>query len=240
MPKERVPCRRLISGLVLVVLAGCSDGSSTDVVVEVSVTPGSSELQVGSTVELTATVTGASDTTVDWTAECGAVEGDGNTVTYTAPWGPGECEVTATSREDDSKSATAQIVVTAIPAASNLLTNAGFDTSLEPWTTFLDGGVPRAVWNATDARGRAGSGSARISHPNLGNGATRLGLNFCIPSTPGRTYRVGGSAKRLQAVSNAQVWFFVGKAADGCGDFDTDHGRRSVCPKTAPHGRRTR
>jgi hypothetical protein len=225
-------CRRLFSGLGVVVLAGCSDGSSTDVDVEVSVSPASGELQVGSTLQFTATVTGATDATVDWAADCGTVGATGSTVTYTAPWAPGECEVTATSRADDSKSASAQVTVTAIPAASNLLTNAGFDTGIEPWWTYLDTGTPRAVWSATDARGRAGSGSAQINDPFTGNGATLLGLNFCIPSAPGRTYRVGGTAKRLQAVENTLIRFFVGKASDGCFDFDTDHWQTLDLPPT--------
>jgi hypothetical protein len=223
--------RRSFAGFGLVVLAGCSDGSSTDVEVEVAVSPRTAELQVGATLEITATVTGATDVGVDWAAECGTVEGTGSTVTYTAPWGPGECEVTATSREDDSESASVQIAVTAIPVASNLLTNAGFDTALDPWTTFLDGGQPRAIWNALDARGQAGSGSAEIRHPNPGNGGTLLALNFCVPSAPGREYRLGGSAKRLQAITNAQVWIFVGPAADGCGEFDSDHWEQLLFPE---------
>jgi hypothetical protein len=224
--------RRIFSGLGLTILVGCSDGSSTDVDVEVAVNPRTAELQVGSTVEITATVTGATDATVDWTADCGTVEGTGSTVIYTAPWAPGECEVVATSREDDSKSASTQIAVAVIPAASNLLTNAGFDTTIDPWTTFLDDGQPRAVWSVTDARGRSGSGSAQISHPSLGNGGTRLALNFCIPSAPGREYRFGGGARRLQAVTNAQVWILVGPAADGCGNFDLDETEVLTLPET--------
>ena len=231
MANQRPWPLHLFSGFGLLFLAGCSEGSSVDVEVEVAVSPTSAELQVGSTLEITATVAGASDTGVDWVTDCGTVEGGGNTVTYTAPWGPGECEVTATSREDDSKSASVAIVVNPIPPDLNLLTNFGFDTSLDPWTTYLDTGVPRAVWNATDALGRAGSGSAHLRHPTPGNGGTLLGLNFCIPSAAGREYRVGGSAKRLQAIANSQVWFFFGPAADGCGEWDTNHWQQLQFPE---------
>ncbi len=89
MPIERPSTsRRLFVCLGLTLATGCSDGG-TSVEVQVSVTPPSAELRVGTSADLTATVTGAGDSSVTWAADCGTLAGTGNTVTYTAPWGPG-------------------------------------------------------------------------------------------------------------------------------------------------------
>ena len=73
---------------------------SADEPVEVSVTPNAVTLPVNDTQSFTATVTGATDTGVTWSATCGSISGSGTTVTYTAPSAAGECLVTATSVAD--------------------------------------------------------------------------------------------------------------------------------------------
>jgi hypothetical protein len=80
-------------------------------VVSVSVAPLSVTVPVNGTQSFTATVTGASDTSVTWGPSCGSISGSGNTVTYTAPATAGECDVTATSVADSSKSASASVTV---------------------------------------------------------------------------------------------------------------------------------
>jgi len=85
---------------------------SEPVAVAVMVSPSSVTLPVNGTQSFTATVTGASDTSVTWGASCGSISGSGNTVSYTAPATAGECEVTATSVADSSKNATASVTVT--------------------------------------------------------------------------------------------------------------------------------
>ena len=80
----------------------------------VTVTPASVTLELLSSQDFTATVTGTSDTRVTWDASCGSVSGSGNTITYTAPASvpdPATCLVTATSRADASASASAVVTV---------------------------------------------------------------------------------------------------------------------------------
>ena len=78
----------------------------------VSIEPSSVTLDVSGTQSFTATVTGVSDTSVTWDASCGSIGETGNPVTYTAPATAGECEVTATSVADSTKSATTSVTVT--------------------------------------------------------------------------------------------------------------------------------
>ena len=79
--------------------------------ISVLVEPGSAALAPGAEQPFTATVIGASDTSVTWVATCGSVPGTGNTITYTAPDSPGPCLVTATSVADPAVSATARVTV---------------------------------------------------------------------------------------------------------------------------------
>lgn len=79
--------------------------------VSVVLAPAPATVAVNGTLEFTATVTGATDTSVTWAATCGAITGTGSTVTYTAPAEPTSCTVTATSAQDTSKSASSQVTV---------------------------------------------------------------------------------------------------------------------------------
>jgi len=87
--------------------------------VAVTVTPTAEALITGATQQFTATVTGASNTTVNWTVQ----ETGGGTITaagfYTAPAMPGTYHVVATSTADATKSATSTVTVTA-PVAVTL------------------------------------------------------------------------------------------------------------------------
>ena len=69
-------------------------------------------LPVNGAQQFTATVTGASNTSVSWAATCGNISDNGNPVTYTAPGTAGSCTVTVTSMADPSKRATASVTVT--------------------------------------------------------------------------------------------------------------------------------
>jgi len=84
-------------------------------VVGVSVSPASPSVATGGSVTFAASVTGSSDTTVNWTVQetsgCGAISSSG---VYTAPGTAGTCHVVATSRADTTKRATATVTVTAV------------------------------------------------------------------------------------------------------------------------------
>ena len=95
--------------------------------VAVSLSPSSAVLQPGATRAFTATVTGASDTSVTWTASCGSFSDEGNPATYVAPTQTGSCFVTATSVEDVDASATATVNVAEGPAGALTVTALNVD-----------------------------------------------------------------------------------------------------------------
>jgi hypothetical protein len=89
--------------------------------VVVTVNPTSVSLNTGSTIAITAGVTGSTNTAVAWAvdgiaggnATVGSVAGSGNTASYTAPAAAGSHTVTATSLAYTSKSATTAVSVLA-------------------------------------------------------------------------------------------------------------------------------
>lgn len=92
-------------------LAACGGPSGPSVVV--SVAPTSATLAPGASRSFTATVVGATDPSVTWTATCGTVSGSGATVTYTAPGAEGTCTVRATSVAAPTRSGSATVTVAA-------------------------------------------------------------------------------------------------------------------------------
>lgn len=95
-------------------LAAC--GGPSGPVVGVSVAPTAATVETNASRTFTATVTGASDPSVAWTATCGSVAGSGATITYTAPATEGTCTVRASSVAAPSRSGTATVTVVAASA----------------------------------------------------------------------------------------------------------------------------
>jgi len=83
--------------------------------VAVAISPTSATIATGATRQFTATVTGASNTAVNWTATGGTVSTSG---LYTAGATTGSFTVTATSAQDSTKSASATITITTPPAVN--------------------------------------------------------------------------------------------------------------------------
>jgi len=85
-------------------------GTATVTVSEiaVSVSPASSAVPTAATEQFTATVTGWSDTSVTWTASAGSIDPAG---LFTAPGTVGTVTVTATSKVDPAKSASATVSI---------------------------------------------------------------------------------------------------------------------------------
>lgn len=81
--------------------------------VAVSVTPAAVTMRPGATQDITATVTGSTNTAVTWEYGAGGAAGGSNTVRYTAPTAVGRYYVKATSVADPSKSAATIIEVSA-------------------------------------------------------------------------------------------------------------------------------
>jgi hypothetical protein len=95
-----------------------SDGATTPTI-SVSLSPSSITLTPGQTVSVTATVTGASNTSVTWSKDGGSITGSGNTISYKAPTTTGSYTLTATSVSNTTKKASATITVT---TSSNTIT----------------------------------------------------------------------------------------------------------------------
>jgi len=123
-------------------------GSVSSAPVSVAINPISASLQTNATQQFTATVTGASNTAVNWTANGGTITTGG---LYTAPSSTGTFTVTATSVADTTKSASAAVTVTTqasavngwssriagvnIPGgAASILSSQDFDTSIPTCT----------------------------------------------------------------------------------------------------------
>lgn len=98
----------LAAGLAI---AACGGNAPPTQTVNVSVSPSTLKLAPGASAQVTATVTGTTDTGVTWSATNGTVTGTGNTVTYTAPTVEGTFTVTATSVADTSKKAGVSVQV---------------------------------------------------------------------------------------------------------------------------------
>ena len=135
-----------LSGFAVLALAcGCGGGGSSittgtggPTITGVSLTPATATVTIGTTVQLTATVsgTGAYDSTVTWlvtgpagwTGSAGSVDTTG---LYESPYpAPATATVTAYSKEDASKSASATVtlVTPAAAAGPTLMVDAGDET----------------------------------------------------------------------------------------------------------------
>src|SRR5512133_828439 len=89
--------------------------------VSVVVSPGTSSLAPGATQAFTATVSGSTNTAVNWSVDgiaygnstVGTLTGTGNTVTYTAPSVAGSHSVAAKSQADTTKASSATVTISA-------------------------------------------------------------------------------------------------------------------------------
>ena len=113
-----IPVRCTLATFAVLFSSSCSHGNSASGSSEIVITvqPSSLTLAPGLSVPLAATVTGASDVAITWSMTEGLA---GGSVTqnglYTAPVDEGTYHVVATSHAESSKTATAKIVVTAMP-----------------------------------------------------------------------------------------------------------------------------
>jgi len=134
--------------------AGGSSFASTTVTVtspaiSVSVTPTSATLAPGAAQQFTASVTGASNASVTWTATGGAVNANG---LYTAGATTGNFTITATSVQDPSRSATASVTIAAAPSGVMIspLTPTTFTGGTQQFTATVTGLSNTSVnWTAT-------------------------------------------------------------------------------------------
>jgi Leucine-rich repeat (LRR) protein len=132
--------------------------------VAVTIAPDAVTLAPSATQAFTASVTGAADTSVTWSATCGSIAGSSSTITYTAPATAGSCSVTATSVADPSKSASATVTVTSgtPTAGADLVVR---DLSVTPTAAVAGANVTVAfsVANVGDAPALASTVRVRIN-----------------------------------------------------------------------------
>ncbi|MFL5349309.1 MAG: hypothetical protein ACJ8AT_31295 [Hyalangium sp.] len=179
----------LVPVLLLGALA-CSSGSSTPV--EVLVDPVNVTVAAGESVQLHATVTGTSDTRLQWkvTAGGGSVDDSG---LYTAPAEEGSAQVRATSVVNPQSFAHVQVTVKKAPPSLTLLPAArklGVRQDARFKAQIVNGtGSEQLVW-------RVEEGSQGGSVTDLGNGAA----SYLAPATPG-TFHVGVSVQSQPELS---------------------------------------
>jgi len=130
--------------------------------VAITIAPMTATLTVNDTHAFTATVTGATDTSVTWTATCGTISGTGNTITYTAPdtADPDTCTVTASSVADPGTSASAVVTITQTTPDSATFTHVSVGTS---YSLALDDDGVAWAWG-TNTHGKLGDGTTNTRY----------------------------------------------------------------------------
>jgi chitinase len=158
--------------------------SATPPSVSVTVSPLSTAVSAGGTVQFTATVTGSSDTAVTWSV----VEAGGGSVSatglYTAPATSGTWHVRATSRADPARSATATVGVT-VPGGGGGRFVTGY------WASWTAGNMVSYPYTVIDW-----------------TALTHVAVAFAYPSTGGALSYQGGNlssslARQVTAAAHA-------------------------------------
>lgn len=120
-----------LAAVLAALLAACGGQGAVDASaaalrhyhVSVSISPATAAVAPGGTQQLTATVSGTTNTAVTWSVQEGAGGGAvTSTGLYTAPSTPGTYHVVATSQADSTRSAVATITVTAPTAIAVAVT----------------------------------------------------------------------------------------------------------------------
>jgi len=158
--------------------------------VGVVLSPGVSSLTVGSTLSITAAVSGSTNPAVTWSVDgvqngnstIGTITGTGNTITYTAPAVAGNHIIQATSVADSSKSGSSSITVLVAPSTVSVTLSPG-TTSLTvgstlAFTATVSGSTNSAVTWTVDGVQNGNSTIGTIT----GTGST---VTYTAPATTG-------------------------------------------------------
>ncbi|HLX42492.1 MAG TPA: hypothetical protein VKR43_03620 [Bryobacteraceae bacterium] len=118
--------------------------------VSVTISPTSASVATGATRQFTATVTNAANTAVSWTATGGTISASG---LFTAGGSTGSFKVTATSVQDSSKSASANVTITApqpVGISINPTSATLFPNGTQSFTATVTNAADTSVtWTAT-------------------------------------------------------------------------------------------
>jgi hypothetical protein len=108
----------VLASVTILFALGCGGGGANPI--EVSISPLAANLNQGGTQSFSATVTGTSNSAVNWAVQEGAAGGSiTSTGAYTAPNKSGTFHVIATSQADTIKSATATVNIAAVAISLN-------------------------------------------------------------------------------------------------------------------------
>jgi hypothetical protein len=191
-------------------------------------------VQSGAGAQLSAVVSGATDAAVMWTADQGAVDGDGF---YTAPGPGGSYHVTATSRAAPSRSAVAVVTVTppsvAIDANKLILTTGG----RQQLTATVSGAADtRVAWSvsegsdggAVDANGmytapRAG-GTFHVVAASVADPAQTALAEVTVVATARLTVTISPQAATIPIGGTLQLTATVTGSSDDGVVWTTDSG----------------
>ena len=156
--------------------------------VTISISPSSASVATGGSQSFTASVTGTTNTGVNWSASAGTLIPSGATAQYTAPSTSGTYTITATSTADSTKLATATVTVTAGTQLSCAGMSLGQLASLNGFVPF----PANNLWNQNIASAAVDPNSASIIsligtgttlHPDFGSGTydgSTMGIPYVI------------------------------------------------------------
>ena len=204
------------SGATIIATSGDPSGASgsatltftappTKQSVSITMLPTQQTMPGGSTQSFTATVSGAVDTSVTWSATGGTISGTGSTITYTAPLIHGSYTITATANADPNQSAFATVTVP-LPVLS---------VSPSSWTMGLGGvktftatvtntNATGVSWTATAGSIPATGNSVTYTAPNIGTIVTITVTSLADPSVK-TTATVNVVASARPIISNVHA-----------------------------------
>jgi hypothetical protein len=209
---------RILSVLVwmfpLLALPGCEGGGDPQVIVNlpgvaVGLEPATVALSTGATQRFTATVTGASDTAVSWSATGGDITREG---VYTAPGTAGTYTVRATSVVDASRYAESPVTVTGPASAPPSITH-----FMAAPATIHPGQSAALNWEVVGATGLS-------LEPGVGP-VTGAGVTVSPSATTTYTLRATNEAGSVTATTKVTVdvpWASLGWAHELPGNYDSD------------------
>jgi len=144
-----------------------AQAATNPAVVAITIAPNAVTMQVGTTQQFTASVTGSPNTGVTWQAQSGTIDANG---LYTAPATAGTDVVTATSVADTTKSVTTSITI-------NLPFTVG--VTVDPATVTVARGQAQAFTASV-----TGSSNTAVTWSAL-SGTIDPSGNYTAPATPG-------------------------------------------------------
>lgn len=204
------------SGATIVATSGDPSGASgsatltftappTKQSVTITMLPTQQTMPGGTTQSFTATVSGAVDTSVTWSATGGTISGTGSTITYTAPLIHGSYTITATANADPNQTAFATVTVPAptlsVSPSSWTMGEGGVQTFTATVTNTNATGVS---WTATAGSIPATGNSVTYTAPNAATTVIITATSLADPSVK-TTATVNVVASKRPIISNVHA-----------------------------------